>query len=117
MLDERQTTKYPLLMRYSKTLKLIHFLNLQNKLLEIKSFVRRQKFYQTYKEATAFLPEVLGVNERQRYLVLLQNESEIRSTGGWLTSYGIIGVEGGQIRELFVDDIYNADGTLRVQGK
>jgi hypothetical protein len=35
----------------------------------------------------------------------------------WLTSYGIIGVEGGQIRELFVDDIYNADGTLKVQGK
>ena len=90
----------------------------QNKLLEIKSFVEKAEIAtQTYKEATAFLPEVLGVNERQRYLVLLQNESEIRSTGGWLTSYGIIGVEGGQIRELFVDDIYNADGTLRVQGK
>ena len=90
----------------------------QNKLLEIKSFVEKAEIAtQTYKEATAFLPEVLGVNERQRYLVLLQNESEIRSTGGWLTSYGIIGIEGGQIRELFVDDIYNADGTLRVQGK
>lgn len=72
---------------------------------------------QTFKDVLTFLPETLGVSERQRYLVLLQNESEIRSTGGWLTSYGIIGIEGGQIRELFVDDIYNADGTLRVQGK
>jgi len=63
------------------------------------------------------LPDLLGVTERQRYLVLLQNESELRSTGGWLTSYGIVGIEGGQIRELFVDDIYNADGTLKVQGK
>ena len=71
----------------------------------------------TYKETTVFLPEILGVEERQRYLILLQNESEIRSTGGWITSYGIVGVEGGQIREFFVDDIYNADGTLRVQGK
>lgn len=71
----------------------------------------------TYKETTYFIPKILGVDERQRYLILLQNESEIRSTGGWITSYGIVGIEGGQIRELFVDDIYNADGTLRVQGK
>jgi hypothetical protein len=68
-------------------------------------------------EYSHFLPDVLGVSERQRYLILLQNESELRSTGGWLTSYGIVGVEGGQIRELFVDDIYNADGALKIQGK
>ncbi len=70
-----------------------------------------------FQKIVIFLPDLLGVTERQRYLVLLQNESEIRSTGGWLTSYGVIGIEGGQIRELFVDDIYNADGTLKVQGK
>lgn len=70
-----------------------------------------------FQEIVIFLPDLLGVTERQRYLVLLQNESELRSTGGWLTSYGIVGIEGGQIRELFVDDIYNADGTLKVQGK
>lgn len=90
----------------------------QSKVLEIKSFIEKSEIAtKTYKEATDFLPEILGIDGRQRYLVFLQNESEIRSTGGWLTSYGIIGVEGGQIRELFVDDIYNADGTLRVQGK
>lgn len=71
----------------------------------------------TFQKVVIFLPDLLGVTERQRYLILLQNESELRSTGGWLTSYGIVGIEGGQIRELFVDDIYNADGTLKVQGK
>lgn len=71
----------------------------------------------TFQDIVVFLPELLGVKERQRYLILLQNESELRSTGGWLTSYGVVGIEGGQIRELFVDDIYNADGTLKVQGK
>ena len=70
-----------------------------------------------FKEVVVFLPDLLGVDGRQRYLILLQNESELRSTGGWLTSYGVVGIEGGQIRELFVDDIYNADGTLKVQGK
>ena len=91
---------------------------LQDKVLEIKELITKvQGGTQTFKEAIRFLPDVLGVDGRKRYLILFQNESELRSTGGWLTSYGIIGIEGGQIRELFVDDIYNADGTLRVQGK
>jgi nucleoside-diphosphate-sugar epimerase len=65
----------------------------------------------------SFLPDILGNNERQRYLILLQNEGEIRSTGGWISSYAVVGIEGGQIRELFVDDIYNAEGTLNIQNK
>lgn len=71
----------------------------------------------TFQDLVVFLPDILGVSDRQRYLILLQNESELRSTGGWLTSYGIVGIEGGQIRELFVDDIYNADGALKAQEK
>ena len=70
-----------------------------------------------FSETVNFLPDILGVNERKRYLLFFQNESELRSSGGWLSSYGVVGIEGGQIRELFVDDIYNADGTLKVQNK
>jgi hypothetical protein len=65
----------------------------------------------------SFIPDILGNTERKRFLIFLQNEGEIRSTGGWLSSYAIVGLEGGQIRELFVDDIYNAEGTLKVQNK
>ena len=91
---------------------------LQGKILEVKDLTANlNSVTADYKEIITFLPDLLGVDERKRYLILLQNESEIRSTGGWLTSYGIVGIEGGQVRELFVDDIYNADGTLRVQGK
>ncbi len=70
-----------------------------------------------FQETVYFLPEMLGVDERQRYLILFQNPAEIRSTGGWISSYAIIGIEGGQIRQLDVDDIYNLDGLLKVQGK
>lgn len=91
---------------------------MRGKILEIKEMIKKAgDATTTYKESASFLPDILGVNERRRYLLLLQNESELRSTGGWITSYGIVGLEGGQIRELFVDDIYNADGTLRVMGK
>lgn len=90
----------------------------QDKVLEIKDVVKKAgEATVTYQEAVTFLPDILGAEERKRYLILLQNESEIRSTGGWITSYGVVGIEGGQIRELFVDDIYNAEGTLKVQGK
>lgn len=90
----------------------------RDKISEIKDTITSlNTTTQTFKDILTFLPDVLGASQRQRYLILLQNESELRSTGGWLTSYGVVGVEGGQIKELFVDDIYNADGTLKVQGK
>lgn len=92
--------------------------SLQDRILEIKDIISRlEEGTETFSEINSFLPDLLGVDGRRRYLILLQNEGEIRATGGWLTSYGVIGIEGGQIRELFVDDIYNADGTLRVQNK
>ena len=91
---------------------------LQDKIIEFKEIVAQiEEGTESFKAVNSFLPDLLGVDERKRYLILFQNEGELRSTGGWLTSYGIVGVEGGQIRELFVDDIYNADGTLKVQNK
>ena len=91
---------------------------LQDKIIEFKEIIAQiEEGTESFKAVNSFLPDLLGVNERKRYLILFQNEGEIRSTGGWLTSYGIVGVEGGQIRELFVDDIYNADGTLKIQNK
>lgn len=64
-------------------------------------------------DISSFLPDLLGGSERKRYLILLENEGELRSTGGWISSYAILGIEGGQIRELYVDDVYNADGSLK----
>ncbi len=91
---------------------------LQDQIIEFKEIIAQiEEGTESFKAVNSFLPDLLGVKERKRYLILFQNEGEIRSTGGWLTSYGIVGIEGGQIRELFVDDIYNADGALRVQNK
>ncbi len=63
-----------------------------------------------------FLPNILGLEERKRYLILLQDNAEIRSTGGWISNYAIVAIEDGQIRELFIDDIYNAQTMLKLQG-
>lgn len=90
----------------------------QNYILELKTLSRQaSSSVESVNAIVNFIPEILGNTERNRFLILLQNEGEIRSTGGWISSYAIVGLEGGQIRELFVDDIYNADGTLKVQNK
>lgn len=68
-------------------------------------------------KVSQFLPELLGLEERKRYLILLQDNGEIRSTGGWLSSYAVVAIEDGQIRELFVDDIYNAQALLKLKGE
>lgn len=65
----------------------------------------------------SFMPDLLGIDGRKRYLVILQNPSELRSTGGWISSYALIGVEAGQIRELRIDDVYNVEGTLINENK
>lgn len=90
---------------------------LQDSVVEYKELVSNvNNIVVPLEQVSQFLPDLLGVNERKRYVILLQNDGEIRSTGGWVSSYGVLSIEGGQIRELFVDDIYNAEGTLRVKG-
>lgn len=68
-------------------------------------------------KVSQFLPDILGLDERKRYLILLQDSGEIRSTGGWISSYAVVAIEDGQIRELFVDDIYNAQAILKLKGE
>ena len=90
----------------------------QDKILLLKD--TSEQLYETLNpmaDISSFLPNLLGVDERKRYLIFLQNEGEIRGTGGWISSYAVLGLEGGQIRELYVDDVYNADGLLETQGK
>ena len=63
------------------------------------------------------LPTLLGLNKRQVYLILLENQTEIRSTGGWISAYAIIGLEHGQIRQFDIGDIYDLDGQIKLQGR
>ncbi len=59
------------------------------------------------------IAEILGSNRPQKYLLVFQNNSEIRATGGFIGSYGILDVENGKIKNLFIDGIFNPDGQLK----
>lgn len=59
------------------------------------------------------LPEVAGIDGERKYLVLFQNDAEIRPTGGFMTAYGVLRVEKGKVFQENSDDIYNLDAKYR----
>ncbi|MFI5241184.1 MAG: DUF4012 domain-containing protein, partial [Microgenomates group bacterium] len=59
------------------------------------------------------LPSILGKDKRKTYLVLFQNNTELRPTGGFIGSFGLLTFEGGRMSDLSVSDVYSADGQLK----
>lgn len=59
-------------------------------------------------------PDFLGLDgKRREYLVLLQNENELRPGGGFIGSYAILSFNGGKLTGFDVEDVYEADGQLK----
>lgn len=56
---------------------------------------------------------LLGSEKPQKYLVLFQNNMELRPTGGFIGSFGLITMDKGRLSEIVVNDIYMADGQLK----
>jgi len=58
---------------------------------------------------TDVMPQLTGYPEPRTYLFLLQNNHELRPSGGFIGTYGIIKVKDGGIIYFKTDDIYNLD--------
>ena len=58
------------------------------------------------------LPNILGSDKPKKYLILFQNSNELRPTGGFIGSYGLLTLERGKIKNLVIDDVYNPDGQI-----
>ncbi len=55
------------------------------------------------------LKPILGLPDEKKYLVLFQNDAELRPTGGFITAYAIIAVQNGNFKPLGSYDIYGID--------
>lgn len=47
---------------------------------------------------------------KQRWLILFENNDELRATGGFIGSYALVTLNQGVLEELVIEDIYDADG-------
>ncbi|MDD5415800.1 MAG: DUF4012 domain-containing protein [Candidatus Daviesbacteria bacterium] len=57
-------------------------------------------------------PKLLGIPESKNYLLLFQNDKEIRPTGGFMTAYATLTINNGQVSATTSDDIYRLDEKL-----
>ncbi|KKT37171.1 MAG: hypothetical protein UW26_C0038G0002 [Candidatus Collierbacteria bacterium GW2011_GWF1_44_12] len=58
------------------------------------------------------LPDLLGNPTPKLYMVLFQNDAELRPTGGFITAYAFLKVTKGKIEPLGSYDIYDLDARL-----
>lgn len=59
--------------------------------------------------ASKVLPNMLGYPGEKTYLFLFQNNTELRPSGGFIGTYGILKLKNGEIASFATDDSYNLD--------
>jgi len=58
-------------------------------------------------------PWLLGIEGPRRYLVIFQNDGELRPTGGFITAYAILEINKGKPKPILSEDIYALDGRFK----
>jgi hypothetical protein len=56
------------------------------------------------------LPALAGYPNGGRFLLILQNNDELRPSGGFIGVYGLLAIKDGEIKSLTTDDSYHLDG-------
>ena len=88
----------------------------EEKLEEVKNkIIKGRGFLSRTNDFIDVLPIILGQSGlgKKTYLVVLQNSSELRPTGGFIGSYAIVNFDSGRFLDFKINDIYSADGQLR----
>jgi hypothetical protein len=75
-----------------------YFLILQSNLPQLTGSL------QNLQEVFDILLEVLGHDQEKRYLVLFQNDNEIRATGGFIGSFALLDIYQGEIKHLEIPE-------------
>lgn len=58
------------------------------------------------------LPEIMGQDGEKKYLILFQNDKELRPTGGFITAYAVFRINKGTIVSEGSQDSYTLDNSL-----
>ncbi len=89
----------------------------QDKQAVLKSFSDKIPEFQDYignaLTYADFLLKFVGDKGDKRYMLLFQNNTELRPTGGFAGSYAIITFHNGYLKNVAMDDIYNIDGQIK----
>lgn len=89
----------------------------------LANFIKNHSFYKKVPEIREWVlqakrivsefPALTGGQVPRTYLILFQNNMELRPTGGFIGSFALASFEGGRLTNLQVSDVYAADGQLK----
>ncbi len=79
----------------------------------ITTIARIRRNMQTAERLLLLYPYVSGYKQPLTLLVLLQNNNELRPTGGFIGSLMHLTIEDGAISDMRVEDVYTVDGQLK----
>lgn len=102
-IDKIQTWRYPDILPGKPGTKIK---NAKNAIDQIETFVVDAR------PLIDVLPKIMGQDKERKYLILFQNDKELRPTGGFITAYALFRVNKGTIQSEESQDIYHLDGTL-----
>ena len=71
-----------------------------------------ESFVVDTKPLLVVLPQIMGQDSEKKYLILFQNDKELRATGGFITAYAVFRINKGVIASEGSEDIYRLDDTL-----
>jgi len=64
---------------------------------------------ETALDGAQLLPDLLGGSGRRTYILLAQNDDELRATGGFISAVGALTLDDGEIGEITFEDSYALD--------
>ena len=102
-IDQIQTWRYPDFLPGNPGTKIA---NAKNTVDQLESLVVDTK------PLLVVLPTIMGQDSEKKYLILFQNDKELRPTGGFITAYAVFRVNKGILTSEGSDDIYRLDDTL-----
>jgi len=102
-IDKVQSWRYPDFLPANPGTKIN---NIKNSIDQLEAFVVDTK------PLLVVLPEIMGQSGEKKYLILFQNDKELRPTGGFITAYAIFRVDKGLITPETSEDIYRLDDAL-----
>jgi len=86
---------------------------IRDQLTQVKTFTDQGAILITNaKPLVKILPSLMGEPNQKKYLVIFQNDKELRPTGGFMTAYAIFRLEHGIVNVDKSDDIYTLDNTI-----
>lgn len=86
----------------------------KNKLEQAQnSFLDLSRFSSSAMELVSLADDLISPTDKKTYLILLQNNTELRPGGGFIGNFGLIEFENGKLKNISVEDIYTIDGQLK----